>query len=79
MMKQIVLTVGLLSAAGAPPAAAQPVGSPVPFFDTHVAPAATKLPPFAVKNPDKKLSPYTGLTRHHWQDAARYLLGGAFS
>ncbi|RZK61330.1 MAG: DUF2264 domain-containing protein [Hymenobacter sp.] len=52
---------------------------PVPFFDTHVAPATTRLPPFAVKNPDKKLSPYTGLTRRHWQDAARYLLGGAFS
>lgn len=52
---------------------------PAPFFDTHVAPPATKLPAFQVNNPDKKLSPYTGLTRRHWQDAARYLLSGAFS
>ena len=50
-----------------------------PFFDTHVAPPATKLPLFEVKNPDKKLSPFTGMTRRHWQDAARYLLSGAFS
>ena len=53
--------------------------APAPFFDTHVAPAATKLPPFEVKQPDKKRSPYTGMTRRHWQDAARYLLSGAFS
>jgi hypothetical protein len=52
---------------------------PVPFFDTHVAPPATKLPAFEVKSPDKQLSPFTGLTRRHWQDAARYLLSGAFS
>lgn len=32
-----------------------------------------------MKQPDKKLSPYTGLTRRHWQDAAQYLLSGAFS
>jgi hypothetical protein len=55
------------------------LGQTVPFFDTHVAPPATKLPLFEVKNPDEKLSPYTGLTRRHWQDAARYLLSGAFS
>lgn len=53
--------------------------APAPFFDTHVAPATTKLPPFEVKQPDKKRSPYTGMTRRHWQDAARYLLSGAFS
>ncbi|TVT41406.1 DUF2264 domain-containing protein [Hymenobacter setariae] len=52
---------------------------PPAYFDTHVSPPATKLPPFEVKNPDKQLSPYTGLTRRHWQDAARYLLSGAFS
>jgi len=50
-----------------------------PFFDTHVAPPTTKLPLFEVKNPDKKLSPFTGMTRRHWQDAAQYLLTGAFS
>jgi hypothetical protein len=54
-------------------------GQAAPFFDTHVAPAATRLPPFEVKQPDKKRSPFTGMTRRHWQDAARYLLSGAFS
>jgi hypothetical protein len=53
--------------------------APATYYDTHVAPAATRLPPFVVQQPDKKRSPYTGLTRRHWQDAARYLLGGAFS
>jgi hypothetical protein len=53
--------------------------APAPFFDTHVAPAATRLPPFVVQQPDKKRSPFTGMTRRHWQDAARYLLSGAFS
>lgn len=36
------------------------------------------LPPFHVDQPDYKLSPYTGMTRKHWMDAARYLLSGAF-
>ncbi|ALW85308.1 hypothetical protein AUC43_09495 [Hymenobacter sedentarius] len=62
------------------PALAQPQPSATaPFFDTHVTPAVTKLPLFEVKSPDKQLSPYTGLARRHWQDAARYLLAGAFS
>ncbi|MCR6720084.1 MAG: DUF2264 domain-containing protein [Chitinophagaceae bacterium] len=34
---------------------------------------------FEVKNPDYKKSPYTGVTRQHWKDAALYLLEGAFS
>jgi len=34
---------------------------------------------FELKNPDFKRSPYTGLTRQHWLDAASYLLEGAFS
>lgn len=34
---------------------------------------------FEVRQPDFKLSPHTGLTRRHWQDAAQYLLAGAFS
>ena len=33
---------------------------------------------FKVENPDYKLSPYTGMTRKHWLDAGRYLLGGIF-
>ena len=50
-----------------------------PPFKTNVAPAATKLPPFEVQQPDRQLSPLTGMTRRHWQDAAQYLLSGAFS
>ena len=34
---------------------------------------------FKISNPDYKLSPHTGMTRKHWQDAALYLLEGAFS
>ncbi len=33
---------------------------------------------FRLENPDHELSPHTGMTREHWQDAARYLLEGAF-
>ncbi len=75
-MKQYILLAATLAALPAGRAHAQAAPA---FYDTHVAPPATKLPLFEVKNPDKKLSPYTGLTRRHWQDAARYLLSGAFS
>lgn len=34
---------------------------------------------FQITNPDYKTSPFTGMTRAHWIDAAEYLLGGAFS
>ncbi|MGC3977687.1 MAG: DUF2264 domain-containing protein [Paludibacteraceae bacterium] len=34
---------------------------------------------FQIQNPDYTLSPYSGMTRQHWFDAARYLLDGAFS
>ena len=34
---------------------------------------------FKIKNPDYKISPYTGMTKQHWKDAALYLLEGAFS
>ena len=34
---------------------------------------------FRVNNPDLKQSPFTGLTRKHWKEAALYLLSGAFS
>lgn len=33
---------------------------------------------FSVNNPDYKKSPYTGMTRRHWLEAATYLLNGAF-
>lgn len=36
-------------------------------------------PLFAVTKPDFKRSPFTGVTRQHWKDAAMYLLTGAFS
>jgi hypothetical protein len=34
---------------------------------------------FKIMNPDYNLSPYTGMTRQGWVDAAKYLLQGAFS
>lgn len=33
---------------------------------------------FVPKEPDYELSPYTGLTRQHWIDAAQYILDGIF-
>lgn len=33
---------------------------------------------FEIVNPDYQLSPYTGMTKQHWKDAALYLLEGAF-
>lgn len=40
---------------------------------------AQKKSIFEPQNLDFKKSPYTGLTRQHWMDAASYLLEGAFS
>ena len=40
--------------------------------------AATMQNIFEVKNPDTKLSPYTGMNREHWKQAAEYLLNTAF-
>jgi hypothetical protein len=34
---------------------------------------------FEIKNPNYAISPYTGMTKQHWRDAALYLLDGAFS
>jgi len=34
---------------------------------------------FKIEKPDYKVSPYTGMTKQHWKDAAMYLLEGAFS
>lgn len=34
---------------------------------------------FEISNPDFTVSPYTGMTKQHWKDAALYLLKGAFS
>ncbi|WP_189319440.1 DUF2264 domain-containing protein [Leeuwenhoekiella nanhaiensis] len=34
---------------------------------------------FELEKPDFQTSPYTGMTKKHWEDAARYLLAGAFS
>ena len=33
---------------------------------------------FHIVDPDYELSPYTGMTKKHWKDAAMYLLEGAF-
>ncbi|MDW7692406.1 DUF2264 domain-containing protein [Flammeovirgaceae bacterium SG7u.111] len=35
-------------------------------------------PIFQIENPDYDKSPYTGMTREHWKDAANYVLEGAF-
>ncbi|MDB5271441.1 MAG: hypothetical protein JWP58_4481 [Hymenobacter sp.] len=75
-MKTTGLLLGTLVALAVAPAHGQ---TTPPAFTTAVTPPATKLPLFQVKQPDKKLSPFTGMTRRHWQDAARYLLSGAFS
>jgi hypothetical protein len=34
---------------------------------------------FSLNQPDYKLSPFTGMTRQHWKEAALYMLKGAFS
>lgn len=54
------------------PVAAQPVAAPLAS-----APAGSTV--FQVRQPDFKRSPQTGMTRRHWQEAAQYLLTGAFS
>ena len=59
----LLLAAPLRTAAAESPAAAEEV----------------KLTVFHVDQPDYDLSPYTGMTRKHWIDAARYLLEGAFS
>jgi len=33
---------------------------------------------FELQNPDKRLSPFTGMTRRHWLDAARFLTDSVF-
>jgi hypothetical protein len=76
-MKPLLLAAAL---AALPPALVLGQAAPaLPPFTTAVGRPATRLPLFEVKQPDKKLSPYTGMTRKHWQDAAQYLLSGAFS
>ncbi|MGI6219617.1 MAG: DUF2264 domain-containing protein [Bacteroidaceae bacterium] len=58
------------------------LASPTGAQAAEASPAAAeevKLTVFHVDQPDYKLSPYTGMTRKHWIDAARYLLEGAFS
>lgn len=49
--------------------------SPVLFAQQKENPSTV----FQIKKPDYKLSPYTGMTKQHWKDAAIYLLEGAFS
>jgi len=44
-----------------------------------VDPSGVVMPAFTVDKPDCVKSPYTGMTREHWRQAAKYLLQGAFS
>lgn len=48
--------------------------APAPLGAAAAAPEV-----FVVRAPDRELSPYTGVVRRHWYDAAHYLLDGAFS
>lgn len=49
------------------------------FLVSFLCISGTVAKTFTIVNPDKKVSPYTGMTREHWKDAARYLLEGAFA
>ncbi len=33
---------------------------------------------FKVENPDRELSPQTGMTREHWLECGKFILAGAF-
>ena len=50
----------------------------LPMVASAVNAEADKAKIFEVNNPDKKLSPYTGMNREHWKQAAEYLLSTAF-
>lgn len=43
----------------------------------HAQPKQAQV--FQVQQPNKRLSPYTGMTRDHWKQAAEYLLSTAFA
>ncbi len=44
----------------------------------RLAPSRVVADVFKVNSPDKKLSPYTGMTRKHWVEAGQKILAGAF-
>lgn len=50
----------------------------LPMVASAVNAEADKAKIFEVNNHDKKLSPYTGMNREHWKQAAEYLLSTAF-
>ena len=50
----------------------------LPFMASANITAANQTKTFEVESPNKKLSPYTGMSRDHWKQAAEYLLGCAF-
>jgi len=75
-------TYGILAAAflwfGRPVQAASVDSLQVPSEPAQQSAAASKNV-FQIVQPDYKLSPFTGMTRQHWMEAARYILDGAFS
>jgi hypothetical protein len=73
-----ILSVALLGLAQAGAAQAQVASVGRPALPPLPRPSAGKQV-FEVKQPDLKLSPQTGMTRKHWQEAGQYLLTGAFS
>ncbi|MCM1451201.1 MAG: DUF2264 domain-containing protein [Clostridium sp.] len=44
----------------------------------RLAPSRAVVDVFQINQPDKKLSPYTGMTRKHWVEAGEKILAGAF-
>lgn len=67
-MNKIILCLGLLLGT-LPALSARPLCPPDDEGQGNI---------FVLQNPDYKRSPYTGMTRRHWIEAAEYLLKGAF-
>ena len=52
---------------------------PYATYAKEKSPQTNETNIFKIDQPNYKISPYTGMTRKHWVDAARYVLDGAFS
>ena len=48
-------------------------------INTSFAKKESKENIFVLEKPDYKTNPLTGMGRKHWMDAAKYILGGAFT
>lgn len=70
---QALAMLALLSASVMPAYAVQKANDMQPAKDAKVSDNV-----FVVKNPDFSKSPFSGMTREHWLEAAEYILNGAF-